>query len=273
MRWRPSRQQMVDQIFSFGELGFQEVETHRYLVDVLREERIHRAGRHCRNPDGVHGDVGQRQAGHRARIGHRRHSSGVAEAGRRLPRAAHRRRAGARRGPQLRAGRQHHGGDRGEEDHGAREAARHDPHLAGHGRGAGRHQGVLRARRASSRTSTSRCSRTWATTSACRGATATAPGLVSVEYTFRRRDRALGRRAVARPQRARRRRADEHRLELPARAPAARAALALRHHQRRRSAQRRPADGLGLVLLPPDDVSDASRSCGRSATRWPRAPR
>ncbi len=30
-------QQMVDQIFSFGELGFQEVETHRYLVDVLRK--------------------------------------------------------------------------------------------------------------------------------------------------------------------------------------------------------------------------------------------
>ncbi len=30
-------QQMVDQIFSFGELGFQEVETNRYLVDVLRK--------------------------------------------------------------------------------------------------------------------------------------------------------------------------------------------------------------------------------------------
>jgi aminobenzoyl-glutamate utilization protein B len=30
-------QQMVDQIFSFGELGFQEVETHRYLVDVLKK--------------------------------------------------------------------------------------------------------------------------------------------------------------------------------------------------------------------------------------------
>jgi aminobenzoyl-glutamate utilization protein B len=30
-------QQMVDQIFSYGELGFQEFETHRYLVDVLRK--------------------------------------------------------------------------------------------------------------------------------------------------------------------------------------------------------------------------------------------
>ena len=31
-------QQMVDQIFSFGELGFQETETSKYLVDLLRRE-------------------------------------------------------------------------------------------------------------------------------------------------------------------------------------------------------------------------------------------
>jgi aminobenzoyl-glutamate utilization protein B len=30
-------QQMVDQIFSYGELGFQEVETNRYLVDTLKQ--------------------------------------------------------------------------------------------------------------------------------------------------------------------------------------------------------------------------------------------
>lgn len=30
-------QQMVDQIFSYGELGFQEFETHRYLVDILKK--------------------------------------------------------------------------------------------------------------------------------------------------------------------------------------------------------------------------------------------
>jgi aminobenzoyl-glutamate utilization protein B len=30
-------QQMVDSIFSFGELGFQEIETHRYLVDILKK--------------------------------------------------------------------------------------------------------------------------------------------------------------------------------------------------------------------------------------------
>ncbi len=30
-------QQMVDQVFSYGELGFQEVETHKYLVDLLKK--------------------------------------------------------------------------------------------------------------------------------------------------------------------------------------------------------------------------------------------
>ena len=30
-------QQMVDSVFSFGELGFQEIETHRYLVDILKK--------------------------------------------------------------------------------------------------------------------------------------------------------------------------------------------------------------------------------------------
>jgi len=54
---------------------------------------------------------------------------------------------------------------------------------------------------------------------------------------------------LARAQRARRRRVDGHRLELPTRAPAAATALALRHSQRRRPAQRRPADRVGLVLL------------------------
>ena len=36
-RMRDFTQQMVDQIFSFGELGFQEIETHRYLVNLLRQ--------------------------------------------------------------------------------------------------------------------------------------------------------------------------------------------------------------------------------------------
>src|SRR5436190_564042 len=31
-------QQMVDQVFSFGELGFQEIETSKYLTGVLEQE-------------------------------------------------------------------------------------------------------------------------------------------------------------------------------------------------------------------------------------------
>ena len=30
-------QQMVDSVFSFGELGFQEIETNRYLIDILKK--------------------------------------------------------------------------------------------------------------------------------------------------------------------------------------------------------------------------------------------
>ena len=34
---RDFTQQMVDMIYSFGELGFQEVETSRYITDILEE--------------------------------------------------------------------------------------------------------------------------------------------------------------------------------------------------------------------------------------------
>ena len=36
-RMKDQTQQMVDSIFSFGELGFQETETHRYVVDILKK--------------------------------------------------------------------------------------------------------------------------------------------------------------------------------------------------------------------------------------------
>ena len=65
------------------------------------------------------------------------------------------------------------------------------------------------------------------------------PGLGRVQ--LQGRERARRRRAVARPLGARRGRADGRRLELPPRAPAPPAALALRDHQRRRSAERRAA--------------------------------
>ena len=105
------------------------------------------------------------------------------------------------------------------------------------------------------------------------GEPGTSTGLVSVEYPFLGQTAHAAGVAVARPQRARRRRADEHRLELPARAPAARAPLALRDRQRRRSAQRRAAHA------PPSGTTSGrrrirrSRRCGSSATPSRRGPR
>ena len=137
-----------------------------------------------------------------------------------LPRSDHRRRAGSRRRAQLRRAAEHHGRARGEEDHGAREAAGHAEALARRRRGAasarkayfvragvfkdvdvvlfahvGNNLGVGVGRRRRHR-----------------------PGVGRVHVQGR--ERARGRRAVARPLGARRRRADGHRLELPPRAPA-----------------------------------------------------
>ncbi len=90
---------------------------------------------------------------------------------------------------------------------------------------------------------------------------------------LRGRDRAQRRGAVARPLGARRGRAHERGLELPPRAPAPLAAHALRDHQRRRPAERRAAERQRLVLLPRDRLRRRSATCGTSATRWRRAPR
>ena len=88
-----------------------------------------------------------------------------------------------------------------------------------------------------------------------------------------RRDRALRRGAVARKERARRGRADEHRLELPARAPAARAPLALRDHPTAAisptSSRSPPRSGTTSARRP----TRRSWTSGRSATTWPRPRR
>ena len=46
-------QQMVDSVFSFGELGFQEIETSRYLTGILETARVQDHARHFGHPDGV----------------------------------------------------------------------------------------------------------------------------------------------------------------------------------------------------------------------------
>ena len=80
---REDIQRMNDQVFSFGELGFQEFETSKYLTDILEKNGFTVEREPRRHSDGVDGDVGIGQAGDRARLRHRLHPAGVAEAGRR----------------------------------------------------------------------------------------------------------------------------------------------------------------------------------------------
>ena len=75
-------------------------------------------------------------------------------------------------------------------------------------------------------------------------------GLVSVEYTFEGESAHSAVRPWARAQRPRRRGSDEHRLERPEGAPAAGTTVPFRDHERRGSAERRPVGGIGLVLHP-----------------------
>ena len=266
-------QQMVDQIFSYGELGLPGVRDQSLPDRHPEEERVRGAGR--RSPasrPSFMATWGSGQAGDRARLRHRLHPAGVAEAGRGVSRSDHRRRAGPRRGAQLRAGREHHRRDRREEDHGARAPPGHDPDLAGRRRRSWSaakayyiRAGLFKdvdvalfthvgddARRVVGRPRRHRAWSRCSTASRARRAHAAAQ-------------------PVARPQRARRRRADGRRLELPPRAPAA-------------SAQRSHyviTDGGDQPNVVPrtasvwyyfrqTDVSRTSRRCGRSATPWPR---
>ena len=96
-------QVMVDSVFSFGELGFQEYETTKYLTGILEKEGFQIERGVAGIPTAWVATWGSGQAGDLAGLGHRRHPAGVAEARRRLARADDRRRAGTRRRPQLRA--------------------------------------------------------------------------------------------------------------------------------------------------------------------------
>ena len=93
---RTFTQQTVDQIFSFGELGFQEFETSRHVTGILEQNGFPGGAGRRGDADGVDRDLGVGEAGDRVWQRHRRHSEVVAEAWRRLPRSDHRRRAGPR---------------------------------------------------------------------------------------------------------------------------------------------------------------------------------
>jgi aminobenzoyl-glutamate utilization protein B len=73
-------QQMVDQIFSYGELGFQEVETSKYLVALLKQNGFAVQRRSVRHAHRLVRALGFGQARDLARNRHRRDSQVVAEA-------------------------------------------------------------------------------------------------------------------------------------------------------------------------------------------------
>jgi aminobenzoyl-glutamate utilization protein B len=221
-------QEMVDSIFSFGELGFQEFETHALPAVILRQNGFTVEEESPACPTAWVATLGVGQAGRRPRLGRRRHPAGVAEAWRGVPRAARRRRARARRRTQLRPGGEHRRGARGEADHGARQAAGHARDLAG------RRRGAVAAKAYFVRDGLFKDVDVALFThvvqqplgvSGARGRGRAGVGRIHVPG----RDGAQRRGALARPQRARRGGADERRLELPPRAPAPAAALALRH--------------------------------------------
>ena len=84
-------QQMVDMVFSFGELGISgRSRRAQYLTGILEKNGFKVDARRRRNSHRVGRDVGLRQAGHLARLRHRRHPAGEPEARRRLQGPDHR---------------------------------------------------------------------------------------------------------------------------------------------------------------------------------------
>ncbi len=140
-------QVMVDTVFSYGELGFQEFETSKYLTGILEKEGFKIERGVAGIPTAFLATWGSGQAGDLARLRYRRHSASLAKAGRGMARSDYRGRTRSWRRPQFRHAAEHHGGDCGQEGDGAGTPARHLGALARRGRRTARHQGLLRPRR------------------------------------------------------------------------------------------------------------------------------
>ena len=205
-------QEMVDEVFSFGEPGFQEFETVKYLTGILEQNGF----KVQRNVAGIPTGFVATWGSGKPVISLGSTSSDIPQASNKpgvgLARSAGGGRAGPRRGAQLGRAAQHRGRDRGEEDHGARPHSGHDPDL---GRRRGRaHVGRKawsRARRRASRTWTSRSSRTSAPSLGVSYGQSSSNALISGDLQVQGTGGARGRRAVARQERVRRRDADGHR--------------------------------------------------------------
>ena len=81
---RTLTRQMVDMIFSFSELGFQELETSAYITSILRQNGFEVNGRRLRNAHCLGGSLGKGSSRHRLWERYRLHSQGVPKAGSRL---------------------------------------------------------------------------------------------------------------------------------------------------------------------------------------------
>ena len=113
-------QEMVDQVFSFGELGFQEVETSKYLTGILEKNGFTITRNVAGHADRLGGALGLGQAGHRARLAtstasRRRRRSRASPTATRWSTARRGTARGTTRGKPLNVTAAH----RGEEDHGS----------------------------------------------------------------------------------------------------------------------------------------------------------
>ena len=73
-------QEMVDMVFSFGELGMQEFETSKYLTGILEQNGFTVERGVAGIPTAWVAQVGIGEAGDRVRLGHRLHSAGEQQA-------------------------------------------------------------------------------------------------------------------------------------------------------------------------------------------------
>ena len=77
---RKLTQEIVDSLFSFSELGFQEFETQRYLTEMLEAEGFTVERGVSGIPSSWWGHLGRGPAGHRPRLGRGRHPAILADA-------------------------------------------------------------------------------------------------------------------------------------------------------------------------------------------------
>ena len=267
-------QQINDSLFSFSELGYQELETARYIAALLEKNGFTVERGVAGMPSAWVARWTHGQGGPVIALGS--DVDGIPKASQKpgIPwrEPLDRRRAGARRGTQLRTGREHRRGAGSAGRDAPRECRRHFGVVARHRRRAARRQGVLRARRCfQGRRCRHLHARRRQPERLLGPASWHGPRVHRVH--FLRRGRAFGHGAVARPQCARCGRADEHGVGQAARASASGTALALRDHGWRRSTERRAVRRFGLVLLPRADVRRDREEPAASATSWPMRPR